>query len=314
MSEKKTSLIAGGAGFIGFHLCKNLLSRGEKVICFDNLTTGSAENIRMFEKTDSFLFLKGDIRKKLELSEKIDFILNFACPASPKAYQKDPVGTAETNFIGTKNLLDLALEKKAVFFQASTSEIYGNPEKHPQKESYWGNVNPIGARSCYDEGKRIAETLCFDYQRTRGVKTKIARIFNTYGPHMRSDDGRAVSNFIVQALKNKPITVYGDGSQTRSFCYIDDLVRGIIKFLNSKENGPVNLGNPKEITVLKLAEKIIAATGSQSKIARLPLPEDDPARRRPDISKAKKTLNWKPEKSLDEGLNKTVSYFRSLTL
>jgi UDP-glucuronate decarboxylase len=313
VSTKKTVLVTGGAGFIGSHLVKRLLEEGNRVICVDNLYTGSKNNIIEFLDNPNFTFLKEDINNHLNIREQIDEIYNFACPASPVYYQKDPVFTITTNLVGTKNMLDLALQHGAKFLQASTSEVYGDPSVHPQTEEYWGNVNPIGIRACYDEGKRAAETLCFDYYRKRNAKIKVIRIFNTYGPNMAKDDGRVVSNFINQALNNEDITIYGDGNQTRSFQYVEDLINGVIKIMDQDETvGPINLGNPDEFTILELAEKVIKLTNSKSKIIYKDLPGDDPKKRKPDISKAKKSLNWKPKISLNNGLNKTIDYFKNI--
>lgn len=312
MINKRSILITGGAGFLGSHLCERLLDIGNDVICVDNLFTGGKDNIIHLLNNSQFEFIRHDIT--LPLFVEIDEIYNLACPASPIHYQYDPVQTIKTSVNGAINMLGLAKRTKARIFQASTSEVYGDPEIHPQNESYWGNVNPIGIRSCYDEGKRCVETLFFDYYRQHSIEIKVVRIFNTYGPHMHPDDGRVVSNFIVQALKDNPITIYGDGSQTRSFCYVDDLIDGMIKMMNSKISfvGPVNLGNPEEFTIINLAKKIIDLTNSSSKIINKPLPSDDPVRRKPDISMAKKNLNWEPKTSLDEGLVRTINYFDEL--
>lgn len=306
----KTILITGGAGFLGSHLCKKLLDEGNKVICVDNLYTGSKGNIENFFDNDNFSFIDHNIIEPLSINEGIDEIYNLACPASPIHYQKDPVFTLLTSVLGMKNVLDLAEEKGAKILQASTSEVYGDPEVHPQGEGYNGNVNPIGPRSCYDEGKRAAESLCFDYKREKGVDVKVVRIFNTYGPYMDKKDGRVVSNFITQALDNEPITVYGEGDQTRSFCYVDDLLNGFVKMMGSSESGPINLGNPGEFTILELAEKVIDLTDSKSKIIHKELPKDDPTKRRPNIEKAKTLLNWQPIIDLEEGLKRTIEYFR----
>ncbi len=308
----KRILITGGAGFIGSHLCKRLLEEGNDIICADNLFTGSKENIREFLKNDHFEFIRHDVTK--ELYVEVDQIYNLACPASPVHYQYNAIKTIKTSTIGAINMLGLAKRTRARILQASTSEVYGDPLVHPQPESYWGNVNTIGIRSCYDEGKRVAETLFFDYHRQHNVDIKVIRIFNTYGPNMSMGDGRVVSNFIVQALKGDDITIYGDGSQTRSFCYVDDLVEGMIRMMNSREGftGPVNLGNPGEFTMLELAEKVIKYTGSSSKIMHLPLPQDDPVKRRPVIDLAKKELDWEPTVPLDEGLQKTIEYFKGV--
>jgi UDP-glucuronate decarboxylase len=309
---KKRILVTGGAGFIGSHLCEKLLSEGNEVICVDNFFTGSKQNIIHLLDNPYFEIVRHDITFPLYI--EVDEIYNLACPASPVYYSFDPVQTTKTSVMGAINMLGLAKRLKIKILQASTSEVYGDPEIHPQPESYWGNVNPIGPRACYDEGKRCAETLFFDYYRQLKIKIKVIRIFNTYGPKMQPDDGRVISNFIVQALKNKDITIYGDGSQTRSFCYVDDLVDGIIKMMNSREDfvGPVNLGNPNEFTILKLAKKIIKLSNSKSKIIYQPLPEDDPKQRQPNIQLAKKELEWEPKIQLDEGLKKTINYFERL--
>lgn len=304
-------LITGGAGFIGSHLCEALLKSGEEVICVDNFFTGSKKNIAHLIQDPYFELLRHDVC--FPLFVEVDSIYNLACPASPIHYQHDPVQTTKTSVHGAINMLGLAKRLKIRIFQASTSEVYGDPHIHPQPEDYWGNVNPVGIRSCYDEGKRCAETLFFDYHRQHNMVIKVARIFNTYGPRMRPDDGRVVSNFIVHALRNDPITVYGDGSQSRSFCYIDDLVRGIIDFMatDDKFTGPMNLGNPDEFTILELAELVLELTGSRSKIDYHPLPQDDPVRRKPDISLAKQYIDWKPMTPLRSGLEKTIEYFDS---
>ena len=303
-------LVTGGAGFIGSHLCEKLLDLGYEVICMDNLFTGQKDNIRHLMDNPYFEFIRKDVTEDIQV--ECDQIYNLACPASPVHYQYDPIKTIKTSFIGALHVLGLAKRCNATVLQASTSEVYGDPEVHPQPESYWGHVNPDGIRSCYDEGKRAAETLFFDYHRQHGVDIKVVRIFNTYGPNMRGDDGRVVSNFIVQALKGEDITIYGDGSQTRSFCYVDDLVDALIKMMNSRKGftGPVNLGNPGEFTMLELAQKVIEQTGSKSKITYMPLPQDDPTQRKPVIELAKKELNWEPTIKLDEGLSKTIEYFK----
>ena len=308
----KRILVTGGAGFVGSHLVERLLSDGNRVICVDNLYTGSRRNTEHLLDDHNFLFLEGDVNDGVEVKEQIDEVYHLACPASPVAYQKDPIFTITTNFMGTKNMLDLALEHGATFLQASTSEIYGDPLEHPQKETYWGNVNPIGIRSCYDEGKRAAETLCFDYHREYDAKIRVVRIFNTYGPRMAENDGRAVSSFIVQALHGEDITVYGDGTQTRSFQYIDDLIEGMVRMMNQECMGPINLGNPEEYTIRELAEKVIELTDGNSRIVHRELPSDDPGRRKPDITKAKKSLNWEPRTTLANGLKKTITYFKSV--
>ena len=304
-------LVTGGAGFIGSHLCESLVEKGHNVVCLDNYFTGSEKNISHLKTSNNFKVLEHDIIDPITL--EIDQIYNLACPASPVFYQNDPIRTIHTNVIGVTNMLELAKRKKARILQASTSEIYGDPKVHPQTENYWGNVNPIGIRSCYDEGKRVAESLMFDYNRQYQVDIKIVRIFNTYGPGMTPTDGRVVSNFIMQTLLTRNITVYGEGHQTRSFCYVSDLVDGLQSMMNQENfQGPVNLGNPTELTVLNLAKKIIHLTGSKSKIAYKPLPADDPNRRQPDISLAKQQLSWFPRVSIDEGLKKTIQYFSEL--
>ncbi|ENP62753.1 hypothetical protein L267_02749 [Brucella abortus 90-1280] len=302
-------LVAGGAGFLGSHLCERLLNEGHSVICVDNFSTGRIENIRHLLNFDGFSFIRHDIVNTLDL--RVDEIYNLACPASPPHYQADPVHTMKTNVIGSLNLLELAAHYKARIFQASTSEVYGHPHVHPRPENYWGNVNSFGPRSCYDEGKRSAETLFHDFHQQYGVDIRIVRIFNTYGPRMRPDDGRVVSNFIVQALKGEDITVYGDGSQTRSFCYVDDLIEGFHRLMYSPHaiRVPVNIGNPGEFTVGALAEQIIAMTGSRSRIVYYPLPVDDPRQRRPDITVAKRELGWEPTVALAQGLEPTIAYF-----
>lgn len=307
----KRILITGGAGFIGSHLSKRLLDEGNEVICLDNFFTGSKDNIRELIKNDHFELIRHDITK--EYFAEVDEIYNLACPASPPHYQYNAIKTIKTSILGMINMLGLAKRCKAKILQASTSEVYGDPLQHPQKEEYWGNVNPIGIRSCYDEGKRCAETLMMDYHRQNNVDIRIIRIFNTYGPNMHPDDGRVVSNFIMQALQNKDITIYGDGSQTRSFCYVDDLVEGMIRMMNNKEGfiGPVNLGNPSERTILEFAELIIKLTNSNSKIVNKPLPKDDPTRRRPDITLAGEKLGWAPKVDIEEGLLKTIKYFEN---
>tara|TARA_B100000767_G_scaffold274997_1_gene309953 strand:+ start:76 stop:1038 length:963 start_codon:yes stop_codon:yes gene_type:complete len=311
-NNNKTILITGGSGFLGSHLCKKMLDEGNNVVCLDNLETGSLENIKSLNNNNNFSFVNKDIISKIDLKQDIDEIYNLACPASPINYQKDAVKTNKTSVLGVLNILDFALSKNAKIFHASTSEVYGNPSIHPQEESYWGNVNPIGPRACYDEGKRCAETFCFDYQRQYGSKIKVVRIFNTYGPNMQANDGRVVSNFIVQALKNDPITIYGKGNQTRSFCYVDDLINAFLAMMNSRDDfyGPVNIGNPVEFSMLELANEVLSVTKSSSEIIFKPLPQDDPEQRRPDISLAKKEFNWEPEVPLKEGLIKTVEYFK----
>ncbi len=305
------ALVTGGAGFIGSYLCEHLLNQGNEVICLDNFFTGNKRNILHLMDNRRFELIRHDITQPILL--EVDRIYHFACPASPIHYQYNPVKTIKTNVMGTINMLGLAKRVKARIMLASTSEVYGNPQVHPQPESYWGNVNPIGPRSCYDEGKRVAETLMMDYYRQSKVDIKIIRIFNTYGPRMAINDGRVVSNFILQALRNRDITVYGDGRQTRSFCYIDDLVDGIFKMMDADNLvGPVNLGNPREFTILELAEKIIDLTGSRSKIQFLPLPEDDPVQRQPDITLAREKLGWEPRIPIDEGLVNTIQYFEKI--
>ena len=306
----KRILVTGGAGFVGSNLCEKLLNDGNYVICLDNFFTGSKANVEKFANNSNFELVNHDVTD--EYLNEVDQIYNLACPASPPHYQYDPIKTMKTSVLGIINMLELAKKCNATILQASTSEVYGNPNVHPQLESYWGNVNPIGIRSCYDEGKRCAETLMMDYHRQFGIDTKIVRIFNTYGPNMAQNDGRVVSNFILQALKNEDITIYGDGSQTRSFCYVDDLVEGLIKMMNSKLTGPVNLGNPSERTVLDFAKLIIKMTNSNSKIVNKPLPSDDPIKRRPDISLAKQELDWQPTVDIVDGLYKTIEYFKKL--
>lgn len=304
----KRILITGGAGFIGSHLCEKLLSQGNDIICLDNFFTGSKDNIRHLLQNDHFELVRHDITK--EYFAEIDQIYNLACPASPIHYQFNPIKTMKTSILGITNMLGLAKRCKARILQASTSEVYGDPKVHPQKEDYWGNVNPIGLRSCYDEGKRVAETLMMDYKRQNNVDAKIIRIFNTYGPRMAENDGRVVSNFIIQALKNQDITIYGDGTQTRSFCYIDDLIDGMIKMMERNDfAGPVNLGNDTETQVIDFAKTIIELTNSKSKIINMPLPSDDPTKRRPDLTLAKEKLNWEPTTPTKEGLVKTIKYF-----
>jgi len=307
--NKKRILITGGAGFLGSHLCEKLLLDGHSIICIDNFFTGDKKNVLHLIDDPNFELIRHDITFPLYL--EIDEIYNLACPASPIHYQHDPVQTTKTSVHGAINMLGLAKRTGAKIFQASTSEVYGDPEIHPQKESYWGKVNPIGLRSCYDEGKRCAETLFFDYHRQHNLKIKVSRIFNTYGPRMDPDDGRVVSNFIVQALQGDDITIYGDGSQSRSFCFVDDLIEGFLLFMNSEDDfiGPVNLGNPNEFTILELAEKVINLTKSNSKLIFRPLPQDDPKQRQPDISLAKDKLDWKIKTELDEGLKHTINYF-----
>ena len=304
-------LVTGGAGFIGSHLCKFLLEKGEEVLCLDNFYTGRKENIKNLFDFYNFELIRHDIVEPILL--ETDAIFHLACPASPVHYQYNPVKTTKTSVMGTINMLGLAKRVKAKMLLASTSEVYGDPTEHPQKESYWGNVNPIGPRSCYDEGKRVAETLMMDYHRQNKVDIKIVRIFNTYGPNMLKNDGRVVSNFIVQALSGEPITIYGNGSQTRSFCYVDDLVKGLYLMMQSINfTGPVNLGNPNEFTIKELAEKVLELTGSKSEIIYKELPPDDPTQRKPDIGLAREKLNWEPEIQLKEGLVKTINYFNKI--
>ena len=310
MPDRKRILITGGAGFIGTHLCTRLVAEGNDVLCVDNFFTGTKDNIAHLLREPRFEMMRHDVTFPLYV--EVDQIYNLACPASPVHYQYDPVQTTKTSVHGAINMLGLAKRTEARILQASTSEVYGDPHVHPQPETYTGNVNPIGPRSCYDEGKRCAETLFFDYKRQHGLDIKVARIFNTYGPNMHPNDGRVVSNFIVQALNGQPITVYGDGLQTRSFCYVDDLVDGLIRLMNSPDGvtGPMNLGNPGEFTIKELAEKVIAETGSKSELTFKRLPEDDPMQRCPDITLAKDKLAWQPGIALAEGLTKTVAYFR----
>ena len=308
---EKSILVTGAAGFLGSHLCEALLKTGKKVIGVDNLSSGSLLNLKHLLDLENFEFIEHDITNYLDI--ECDEIYNLACPASPVQYQSDPIGTLKTNVIGASNLLELAVKKHARIFQASTSEVYGDPLEHPQTESYWGNVNPVGVRSCYDEGKRCAETLFFDYQREHKIEIRVARIFNTYGPKMKSDDGRVVSNFIVQALDNKPLTVYGEGLQTRSFCYVDDLIKGFMLLMDHKDFvGPVNLGNPVEFTMIELAKKILNITSSNSEINYEDLPLDDPKKRKPNIDLALEKLKWSPDIPLEDGLKKTIKYFRGL--
>lgn len=309
--KKKTVLITGGAGFIGSHLCEELLKRGDYVICVDNFFTGNKRNVKHLLVNPNFELLRHDITHPLYI--ECDQIYNLACPAAPVHYQYNPIKTIKCGTVGMVNMLGLAKRVKARILQASTSEVYGNPLEHPQKENYWGNVNPIGVRSCYDEGKRVAECLCMDYHRQNKVDVRIVRIFNTYGPRIAINDGRVISNFVIQALKNEPITVYGKGKQTRSFCYVGDLVEGLIKMME-KDNfiGPVNLGNPSEFSILELARKIIELTGSKSEIVFKELPKDDPIKRKPDISLARERLGWEPKVELEEGLKETINYFKGV--
>jgi UDP-glucuronate decarboxylase len=309
---KKKVLVTGGAGFVGSHLCERLLNDGHEVICMDNYFTGQKKNVVHLLDHPYFELVRHDVT--MPYFVEVDEIYNLACPASPIHYQYNPIKTIKTSVLGAVNMLGLAKRIRATILQASTSEVYGDPKVHPQVESYWGHVNPIGERSCYDEGKRAAETLFMDYHKQNNVKIKIIRIFNTYGPRMHPNDGRVVSNFIVQALHNQDITIYGDGSQTRSFQYVDDLIEGMIRMMGSRKDflGPVNIGNPNEFTILELANKVIELTGSKSKIIRMPLPADDPTQRQPDISLAKKELNWSPTIQLEEGLIRTIDYFKTI--
>ncbi|MEZ2126205.1 MULTISPECIES: UDP-glucuronic acid decarboxylase family protein [unclassified Sinorhizobium] len=309
--DPKTILVAGGAGFVGSHLCDELLSRGNRVICVDSYLTGSPLNILPLENHPSFHAIEHDICEELEIGESVDQVYNLACPASPPLYQADPIHTMMTSVAGTGNLLRLAARHGARFLQASTSEVYGDPEEHPQREDYWGHVNCTGPRACYDEGKRAAEALCFDSLRAGDVDARVVRIFNTYGPRMQPNDGRIVSNLIVQALRNKPLTIYGNGEQTRSFCYVSDLVDGLTRLMNVSPNPglPVNLGNPQEFTIAELAELVLAMVPTRSRIIHKPLPPDDPQRRRPDISRAKELLQWEPQVALEAGLTHTIGWF-----
>ena len=312
LNMKHNSLVTGGAGFLGSHLCDALIQKGHDVLCVDNFFTGNKENVSHLLSNPKFELLRHDVT--LPLYVEVDQIFNLACPASPIHYQYDPVQTTKTSVHGAINMLGLAKRVNARILQASTSEVYGDPEVHPQTEDYWGRVNPIGIRSCYDEGKRCAETLFFDYYRQHQLEIKVMRIFNTYGPRMHPNDGRVVSNFIVQALKNDPITIYGDGSQTRSFCYVDDLIRGMINFMESDPSitGPINMGNPDEFTMLELAELVVKLTSSQSSITFKSLPEDDPKQRQPDIDLAKTKLDWEPKVKLEDGLKETIRYFKKV--
>ena len=303
------TLVTGGAGFLGSHLCEYLLDKGHEVICMDNLITGSKQNISGI-KSSNFRFVNHNVSEFIKLDGDLDYILHFASPASPIDYLELPIQTLKVGALGTHNALGLAKAKKAVFLLASTSEVYGDPLVHPQPEEYWGNVNPIGPRGVYDEAKRFAEAITMAYHRTHGINTKIVRIFNTYGPRMRINDGRAIPNFLKQALTGKDLTVYGNGSQTRSFCFVSDLIEGIFRLLISEQNEPVNIGNPNEMTIQSLTDKILQATGSKSKIVQVPLPEDDPKTRQPNITLAKNLLNWEPKVSLDEGLKSTLKYFQ----
>ncbi len=311
IAERRRVLVTGGAGFLGSHLCDRLLKEGNEVLCIDNFVTGSKANIEHLLFDPNFELLRHDVTFPLYV--EVDAIFNLACPASPIHYQHDPVQTTKTSVLGAINLLGLAKRLKCPIFQASTSEVYGDPDVHPQHEEYWGNVNPVGPRACYDEGKRCAETLFFDYHRQHGLEIKVARIFNTYGPRMLPNDGRVVSNFVVQALKGEPITIYGDGEQTRSFCYVDDLIEGFIRLMNSDASftGPVNLGNSTEFSIAELAALVLELTGSRSRIVRLPLPQDDPRRRKPDGTRAAERLGWSAKTPLTDGLRATISYFDS---
>lgn len=315
MKTAKKILVTGGAGFLGSHLCERLLQDGHTVLCVDDLSTGSEKNIAHLQSSPRFRLLRHDVTQALDVD--VDEIYNLACPASPVHYQADPLRTMRTSVIGALNLLELARQCGAVILQTSTSEVYGDPIVHPQPETYWGNVNPIGVRACYDEGKRCAETMFFDYRRQHGVRTKVVRLFNTYGPRMRPDDGRVVSNFIVQALRGTDLTVYGAGNQTRSFCYVDDLVEALVRMMATPDDvaGPVNLGNPGEFTILELAQKVLAQTGSMARITYRPLPGDDPRQRQPDITLARNLLHgWMPKIDLDHGLRRTIAYFQAADL
>ena len=309
----KKILVTGGAGFLGSHLCDRLIAQGHQVVCLDSFFTGSERNVAGLIGNPAFTLMRHDVVDAVRI-DGLDEIYNLACPASPVHYQYDPIHTMKTSVLGALNMLELARATGAKVFQASTSEVYGDPTVHPQPESYWGNVNTIGIRSCYDEGKRAAETLFFDYQRAHKLRIKVVRIFNTYGPRMAADDGRVVSNFIVQALRGEDLTVYGDGSQTRSFCYADDLVEGFMRLMNSDESvvGPVNMGNPGEFTMIELAERVLRLTGSKSKLVFMPLPQDDPKQRQPDITRAKELLHWEPTVALEQGLERTIAYFRTV--
>jgi UDP-glucuronate decarboxylase len=308
----KSILVTGGSGFLGSHLCEYLLKKGNRVLCLDNFFTGQRKNIKHLLKDKNFRLIKHDIIIPFEIHERIDQIYNLACPASPVHYQFNPIKTVKANTVGVINVLELAKKHKARVLQASTSEVYGDPLVHPQKEDYRGNVNTLGPRACYDEGKRVAETLMMDYHRHHNVNVKIIRIFNTYGPRMFENDGRVISNFIMQALRGEDITVYGNGSQTRSFCYVSDLIEGMYRMMNSEETGPINLGNPEEITILECAKRVIVKTNSKSKIIFKPLPKDDPIRRKPDITLAKKKLEWQPKVKFKEGLDAAVAYFSGI--
>jgi UDP-glucuronate decarboxylase len=312
-SRRKTALVAGGAGFVGSHLCDELLAAGNRVICVDSYLTGSPANVAPLQNHPYFNMIEHDICNPLVFREDVDQIYNLACPASPPLYQADPIHTMMTNVTGTANLLKLAARHNASFLQASTSEVYGDPEEHPQREDYWGHVNCTGPRACYDEGKRAAEALCFDSLRAGDVDARVVRIFNTYGPRMQPNDGRIVSNLIVQALRDEPLTIYGDGAQTRSFCYVSDLVDGLIRLMNVQPNPavPVNLGNPSEFTIAELADMVCAMLPTRSRVLNRPLPTDDPQRRRPDIARARELLSWEPKISLDDGLSRTIAWFQN---
>jgi len=312
ITNRKRVLVSGGAGFLGSHLCDRMLNDGNDVLCVDNFYSGTKDNIAHLMGNPNFELMRHDVCFPLHV--EVDEIYNLACPASPVHYQSDPIQTTKTSVMGAMNMLGLAKRTKAKILQASTSEVYGDPEVHPQKESYWGHVNTIGIRSCYDEGKRCAETLFFDYKRQHDVEIKVVRIFNTYGPHMHPNDGRVVSNFIVQALRGEDITIYGDGSQTRSFCYVDCLIEGFVRFMASSKGvtGPINMGNPVEFTIMELAETTLKMIGGKSKLVLKPLPQDDPKQRRPDITLAKQQLNWEPKVNLNAGLEKTIDYFKKL--
>ncbi|MDD4953417.1 MAG: SDR family oxidoreductase [Candidatus Omnitrophica bacterium] len=309
--RKKHIVITGGAGFIGSHLCGRLIKEDYRVICLDNLITGSLENIRHLLKENKFKFIKHDVTRYIDIKGSLDYVLHFASPASPQDYLKFPIQTLKVGSLGTHNALGLARQKKAKFMLASTSEVYGDPLEHPQPETYWGNVNPVGIRGCYDEAKRFAEAITMAYRRVHNIDTRIIRIFNTYGPRMRLHDGRVVPNFIYQALTNKPLTVYGRGKQTRSFCYVDDLVEGIFRLMQVKADRPVNLGNPCEFSIMELARLVIKLTGTKIKIIFQPLPQDDPRQRKPDITKATKLIHWRPKVELAEGLDKTINWFKA---
>ena len=311
--KKKVVVVTGGAGFIGSHLCERLIWENCKVICIDNFITGNAKNIKHLFVDNNFELINHNVTKYISIKGPVDYVLHFASPASPEDYLKFPIQTLKVGSLGTHNALGLCKEKKAKFILASTSEVYGDPLVHPQPESYWGNVNPIGVRGCYDESKRFAEAITMAYRRVHNIDTRIVRIFNTYGPRMRINDGRVVPNFIFQSINNKPLTIYGTGRQTRSFCYIDDLVEGIVRFMIVKSSAPLNLGNPKEFTILQLARLIAKLTATKSKFIFSSLPQDDPRQRRPDISKAKKLLKWQPKVELEEGLKKTIEWFREKT-